>query len=109
MDTKRLDATVANDISVLIKQEDKNSELLPEVKLDNNLKAPIKKGDVVGQVSYVIEDITYTENLIANSDVKKSKSFIRIVEIFFILFLCWLYLKFKSIKKKKQRLKNRYR
>ena len=108
-DTKKLDAVVANDISVLIKQADKNSALLPEVKLSDNLKAPINKGDVIGTVSYTVEGITYTENLLANSNVKKSRAFIRFIEITFVLFLCWLYLKSKQRKKKNKRLKKRVR
>lgn len=108
-DTKKLDAVVANDISVLIKQSDKNSALLPDVKLNDNLKAPINKGDVIGTVSYTVEGITYTENLLANSNVKKSRAFIRFIEITFVLFLCWLYLKSKQRKKKNKRLKKRIR
>lgn len=108
-DTKKLDAVVANDISVLIKQKDRNSALLPEVELNDNLKAPINKGDVIGTVSYTVEGITYCEDLLANSDVKKSKAFIRFVEIIFVLFLCWLYLKAKQRKRKNRRLKKRVR
>lgn len=108
-DTKKLDAVVANDISVLIKQKDRNSALLPEVKLNDDLKAPINKGDVIGTVSYTVEGITYCEDLLANSDVKKSKAFIRFVEIIFVLFLCWLYLKAKQRKRKNTRLKKRVR
>lgn len=108
-DTKKLDAVVSKDIHVLIKQKDKNSALLPEVKLNDNLKAPIKKGDIIGSVSYTVEGITYSEDLLANSDVKKSKAFIRIIEILFILLLCWLYLKSRQKKIKNKRLKNRIR
>ena len=42
-DTKKLDAVVGKDISALIKQEDKNNTILPEVTLNEDLKAPIKK------------------------------------------------------------------
>ena len=108
-DTKKLDAVIENDVYVLIKQEDKNSALLPEITLNDNLKAPIKKGDIIGSVSYTVEGITYSENLLASSDVKKSKTFIRLIEIIFVLFLCWLYLKSKQRKKKNRRLKNRVR
>lgn len=106
-DTKKLDAVVADDISVLIKQVDRNTSLLPEVTLNDNLKAPINEGDVIGSVSYTVEGITYTEDLLANHDVKKSKVFIRIIEILFVLLLCWLYLKSKQRKKKNRRLKKR--
>lgn len=106
-DTKKLDAVVANDISVLIKQEDKNSALLPEVHLNENLKAPIKKGDVIGTVKYTVEGIEYTENLVANSDVKKSKFIINIMITIIIVFFIYLYLKLNNKKKKNIKLKKR--
>lgn len=106
-DTKKLDAVVANDISVLIKQEDKNSALLPEVHLNENLKAPIKQGDVIGTVKYTVEGIEYTENLVANSDVKKSKFIINMMITIIIVFFIYLYLKLNNKKKKNIRLKKR--
>ena len=42
-DTKKLDAVVQNDISVLIKASDKSNALLPSVHINENLKAPISK------------------------------------------------------------------
>ena len=106
-DTKKLDAVISKDISVLIKQEDKDNALLPEVTINEDLKAPIKKGDVIGSVKYTVEGIDYTADLLANNDVKKSKAFIRFIEILFLLFLGWLYLKSKQRKKKNRRLKTR--
>lgn len=42
----------------------------PTIELIPNLKAPIKKGDVVGTIAYNINNSTYKTNLIANNDVK---------------------------------------
>lgn len=110
-DTQKLDAVTSNDITVLIKQADKNSALLPEVKINDNLKAPIKKGDIIGTITYRVEDIDYTENLLASNDVEKSKAFIRFIEILFVMFLIYLYLKSKNVKKKNKskKLKSRLR
>ena len=58
--------------------------MLPTVTLNENLKAPIKKGDVVGHVKYEVEGITYEADLLANSDVKPSRVFIKIL-IFVII------------------------
>ena len=58
-DTKKLDLALSKDITVLIKQADKNTQLLPEVTLNENLKAPIKKGDIVGKIKDTLEGITY--------------------------------------------------
>lgn len=104
-DTKRLEAVVENDVSVLIKQADRNSPIIPEVKLDENLKAPIKQGDVIGTVKYTVEGIDYEENLIAKNDVKRSKMFINFIFIIIIVFFVFLYL--RSNKKFNRKSKNR--
>ena len=106
-DTKKLDAVISNDVSVLIKMDDRNNALLPEVSLNENLKAPIKKGDVIGSVKYTVEGIDYTEDLLASNDVKKSKVFINILIIITILTFIYLYLKSNQKKKRNMRLKKR--
>ncbi len=106
-DTKKLDAVVANDISVLIKTSDKNNALLPKVHLNEELKAPIKKGDVIGSVTYTTEGIDYTENLVANNDVKKSRTSINIFILLVIVLFIYLYLKSKKRKNKNIRFKKR--
>lgn len=106
-DTKKLDAVVQNDISVLIKSEDKNNALLPEVHINENLKAPIKKGDVIGSVTYTVEGIKYTENLIANNDAKKSTFFANTLIFILIVTFAYLYVKSNKRRKKNKRLKKR--
>ena len=105
--TKKLDAIVENDISVLIKSDDKNTALLPQVQIIDNLKAPIKKGDVIGSVTYSVEGIEYTEDLIANSDVKKSTFFVNVLLFIVLIMLCNMYLKNRKRKKKNRRLKKK--
>ena len=58
--TKKLDAIIPNDVSVLIKASDKDNTLFPEVHLNDKLKAPIKKDDVIGTVTYNVEGLEYT-------------------------------------------------
>lgn len=107
--TKKLNIAVANSINVLVSKDSENSKFLPSIKLNDNLKAPIKKGEIVGSVTYVSEGIEYTEDLLASSDVNKSHTFIIFVGLLFILFLSYLYLKNKQRKKKNRRLKNKIR
>lgn len=107
--TKKLDAVVEHDIYALMKQADKDSTVLPEIKLNDNLKAPIKKGDIIGSVTYTVEGIEYTENLLANSDVKKSRFLLKLAIFIIVVLLFWMYAKNKKIKNKKKRLKNKYR
>lgn len=102
-DTKKLDLVLENDLTVLIKKENYDSTLLSEVKLKENIKAPLTKGEVLGTLSYNVEGINYSANLVANNDVKKSRFFIRCLEFVFILFIVWLYFKSKKQNKRKNR------
>ena len=106
-DTKKLDAAISNDISALVKSADKDSATLPQVSINENLKAPISKGEVIGSVTYTIEGIEYSENLIANNDVKKSNFLVYTFILATILVFAYLYAKSKNRKRKNRRLKNR--
>ena len=106
-DTKKLDAVVQNNISVLIKSSNKNNALLPQVHINEGLKAPIKKGDIIGSVTYTVEGIEYTENLVANNDVKKSRFFSNTLIFIFVIVFVYLYLKSNKRRKKNRRLKKR--
>lgn len=107
--TKKVEAVVANDVYALMKQVDKDSAVLPEINLNDNLKAPLKKGDVIGSVTYTVDGIQYTEDLLANNDVKKSRFLLKLAILIIIVLILWMYAKNKRIKNKKQRLKNKYR
>jgi len=106
-DTKKLDAVIQNDISVLIKSSDKNNVLLPTVHINEDLKAPIIQGDIIGSVTYTVEGIEYTENLIANNDVKKSSFFINSLFFIIVIAFAYSYLKLNKRKKKNRKLKKR--
>ena len=58
--------------------------------------------------TFVLENgIEYTEDLIANMDVKKSYFFIYIFIIIIVVVFAYLYIKSKNIKNKNRRLKKR--
>lgn len=109
--TKKLDLVVSNNINVFANKENKDLPNMPEIKIKDNLEAPIKKGEIIGTVTYTSEGIEYTENLLANSDVKKSYALITFLGLVFILLLCFLIIKSKKrqIKNKNKKLKNRIR
>jgi D-alanyl-D-alanine carboxypeptidase (penicillin-binding protein 5/6) len=106
-DTKRLDMAVSEDINILIKKENLSSTISPDIKLKDKLKAPIKKGDVVGTVTYSSEDITYTYDLIANNDVKPSYFFIIVLILIVMLLLFLGYLRIKNKKRKNSKKANK--
>ena len=110
-ETKNLNLIVENDLSVLIKQDDYNTELLPTVELNEPLKAPIMQGDVVGTLSYTVEDITYKTNLLAGSNVEKSSVLGILIKIVMIILILWIVAQILRLtnKKKKRRRKGNYR
>ena len=109
-DTKKLDVVVPNDIYVLIKVADRNSTILPEITLNEGLKAPLKEGDVVGKVKYTVEGIDYEEQLLASNDVKKSHWFIKLILFSIFIFICFMYIDYKKrIQKRKNNLRRKVR
>ena len=80
-DTKNLDVLYEDDIYALVNMEDSSNEFYPEIDLDEKLKAPITKGSVIGKITYSINDIQYTTNLIAGQDVLANSIFLLLFKI----------------------------
>ena len=104
-ETKKLDVVLEKDINVLIKSENKNDTLLPEIKIRENLKAPIAKGEIIGKIVYTVEDITYESNLLAAADVKPNKIFLKILFVLILIFVFYIYKRINYISKRNRRLK----
>lgn len=84
-DTKSLNVLFETDIDALVNSNTVPSDLSPEVHLDDNLKAPITKGSVIGNVSYTIDGINYTTNLIAGQDILANSTFSIIIKIILVI------------------------
>ena len=112
-DTKYLDIVYEDNIDAFISNEQLNNTFSSNIIVNDKLKAPISKGDVVGSVSYTINDITYSSNLIAGNDVIKSNlipNILKTVLAIFILFLILMIVRYinyrRYIKRKKNYRKN---
>lgn len=91
-ETKNLDLLILNDISVLISQDDLKKGILPKIQVEENLMAPISQGKVVGTITYTIDDVEHSSDLIASHSVEKSDFLILIAQgIAIILILFLLY------------------
>ena len=66
---KKLNMVLEKPITAVVKVENEETPIEPQINLNSKIKAPIKKGTVLGTVSYEIEGKTYTGNLIAENDV----------------------------------------
>lgn len=76
-DTSSLDLLCESDISALIPNSVDVSTLTPSILLSDNISAPIAEGTNLGNISYTIDGITYTSNLIASHTVYK-EDFIKV-------------------------------
>ena len=98
-----------SDINALI-SVDNNDNFEPEISIKENLSAPIKKGDVVGSVTYKIDGLKYTADLLAGNDVEVAENGIFIVFVIIIGFVIIIFMIRFVNKKKRYRLKrNKYR
>ena len=71
-DTKNLNLLVSENIPVLANSSDDLSKIEPQITLNSDIKAPIEDGQVLGKVSYSVNGITYSTDLIAANNVEKS-------------------------------------
>lgn len=103
-DTKNLRLQCDKSISALINIDEINLTS-PEIFLDENIHAPIYKGDILGKIKYTILGIKYEANLVASYDVKVSPFFIYVLKIFLIVLLVVLILLIIFRNKKNDSLK----
>ena len=95
--TQTLDILAEKDIKVLTTQN--ISDLMPEITLNDKIQAPILKGSVVGKITYTIDGIVYTSNLVAGNNILDSDilpqifSILLIILLFFILVSNYLWQK----------------
>jgi len=106
--TKNLRLLAENKIEALVTNDKLKTAETPEIVLNENIKAPIKQGDILGTIKYNIDGIAYETNLIAANDVEKSYTAVIIIIILIILVLCYLYSKNnkKKINRRRKRRKN---
>lgn len=107
-DSKKLDLLIASDITALVSIDNKNTEIEPEIILNEDLKAPISKGDIVGTISYTVEDLCYTTDLIAANDVQEYKpNYIWLILLITIVIISLIVFGIRFYNKKKKYLMNR--
>lgn len=77
---KETDVVPAHDVTLVIPRSGKLEDFERKVEIDPNLKAPLKKGDVVGSLSFYREGgLTASVDLVLDEDVAKASIFTRIL------------------------------
>ena len=103
-DTKKLNLILDNDINITVNNDLDISTIEREIKINDKIKAPIAKGTVLGSVTYKLNGIEYSANLIAENDVKASHMFLKFMIFFIIMFVILVVLKLRKSKLKKKRI-----
>ena len=105
-ETKNLDLVIDETITVVNNKSIDMNNVIPEIKLNENLEAPIEAGTVLGTIKYKVDDIEYSANLLSKTYVEKINYSMYLI-IFGIIILLFASLVLKSSKKnhKKKRRK----
>ncbi len=106
-ETKNLELLASQTLNALVNRTTQVENLLPQIDLKENIQAPIEQGEILGVVSYNIDNISYKVDLIASHPVEESKLLNLILKIGIgILILIFILVLFIS---KKRKSKNKYR
>lgn len=103
-DTKKLNLILDNDINITVNNDLDISTIQREIKINDKIKAPITKDTVLGSVTYKLNGIEYSANLIAKNDVKASHLFLKFMIFFIFMFIALVVLKLRKSKLKKKRI-----
>jgi len=99
-ETKNLKILVKSEITAFV--DNNTSEITPKVELKEKILAPIKKGQIIGKITYNILDTEYSSNLIAECDVEISKSEIYTFWACMSILVIFLIIKILLKKRKKK-------
>ncbi|MBR3697813.1 MAG: D-alanyl-D-alanine carboxypeptidase [Clostridia bacterium] len=102
--TKKLDVNIKDSIIVLKNKDILAEDIKPEIVYEEKILAPILKGQVIGTIKYNVDEIEYTSELIAGSDVEHSMISIYLIIIGGILLVFSIVIMPKN-KKNKYKLK----
>lgn len=100
--SQNLDLKVTENVPVLVNNNDNLESISPQIEIDSNIEAPIEEGQNLGKVSYTVNGVTYSTNLVASQNVEKSEVLTYLFYGFGIIILILLtYRIFASNKHKK--------
>lgn len=104
-ETKNLDIIIDESITVVNNKSINMNDVIPEIKLNESLEAPILAGSVVGTIKYKVDDIEYSANLLAKDDVIKQNYIYVYLIIAGIILLLISNIIIKRSKRSKKKIK----
>ena len=106
-DSKNLNLVYSEDITALVPINYDVSSTTPNIKLTENMYAPITEGTNLGSITFSIDGFDYSCDLLASHTVYKSDMSKTVIEL--CLVLVFLFLFAKVLKFKNKRAKKRYK
>ena len=108
-ETETLSLLIKNDLTALIPSKMKLSNLNSSVKLNENISAPIAEGQVLGKITYNIEGIEYSSDLVANHTVEAFdlKTLLKQIALALLVLFVLAKILLPKKKSKKKNYKNR--
>ncbi len=103
-DTKKLNLSISDDITVLNNVSIDAKEIEPQIVLNENITAPISKGQELGTIKYNVDGIEYSAKLLAENDVVLKTHYVEIIIGCGVAFLV-VCIVLSSSKKKSRRRK----
>ena len=78
-ETKNLNLVISDDIRAMNNKKIKAEEIEPEISLNNEIIAPISKGQELGTIKYTVDGLEYNAKLLAENDVIKKTYYVEIL------------------------------
>ncbi len=110
-ETKNLNLKITEPLTCFSNINFDFDNLEPKIQLNEDISAPISKGDILGKVTYEINGIEYSTNLVATENVEEKNNYLYFIIAGFIILILGILLLFlrKSKNKKIKKNKNRSR
>ncbi len=110
-DTKTLEVLANTSLEALVENSFSENDLNSEINLKDNLKAPIEEGDILGNITYMLDGVEYKTDLIASHSVKKSELLNYVLKfglgIFLFIAIYSIFFRRKT-KRRRKKVKNKY-
>lgn len=71
-ETKKLNLIISDEITVMNNKKITKNDIKPEVKLNDDIVAPINRGQELGTIEYNVDGLKYSAKLLAQNDVERS-------------------------------------
>lgn len=106
-ETRNVSLVLKNDIMAFTPNDIDVKNLKYSIDLKENIVAPIAQGDILGKITYNIDGVIYSEDLIANHNVEELNIPTVIIQIIIAIIIVFIIAKIFSIKKKSKNKKRK--